>query len=140
MCHLRRAVVIGVVALSVFQCGTWLLFGRRSLPQRVATDILELTGGGFFLDEDSLEAAPERAHLVIKTELLRHPLVSLESDLPPNNRTQLGTTGDGRPLHAYRVPYFGLSGWVSTPRSVSTSLRHFPFAFSEQPPVSASTG
>jgi hypothetical protein len=107
--------VIGIGALIIAQVGSWLLSGRSKLPHRVGQDILALTHGYFFLDQRSLAEAPRGAQAALRDDLLAHPHVSEELELPPDNRKELGRTGSGEPIYSYEIPSFGITRWISTP-------------------------
>ena len=98
-----------LLVLVLAQCATWLLIGRRSFTKTVAHDIQHELRVSGFLDESSLESVPSSIRTDLREELLAAPYMDAAEDLPPDNRTFLYKTGDGRSAYSYEIAHVDVS-------------------------------
>lgn len=111
-----RLLLIGVVMLLVIQAGSWFLVGRVLPHHFLAADILTVTDGSFFIDDQSLKSLPRHLRATVGERLLADASVYREDELPASNRQeQLRNFDWGDPIYLYKIPHFQLTSWASTP-------------------------
>lgn len=111
-----RFALVALLALLIIQSVSWLIVGKSRSPTSLAASILEVTGGNFFVDDQSFQLVPLSSRSSLRQQLLANPSVYDEDELPLNNRREMPQNFEwADPIYLYEVPHFRLDQWTSTP-------------------------